>query len=252
MNHFFKGLMLASLAYSCLLSTPVQAQSNKSGSFPSAEKAAQHKDSFVRKVKEKKLVRDPNWYYRYKVDVTKDKELRNEGVDLAAMDTRAGSGSHKENLVYTAVVVQGSVIGKKYDDRKEVYFHSSYDIKVDEVVAGRVTSSVITVRLRSGKVGESFVNSSEEPTLYLGEQVLLYLNPIDADELATAKAAGQWNYVNNAAPSDFSLVEKYYVKADYVFDSDDKRIEKTAKVKSDIKRVSSLLDKEGFDKKAFE
>ena len=252
MNYYHKGLVLASLGY-CLLLTPAAfAQTGTTPAFDSPEKAAKHKADFDKKVKEKKLLRNPDWYYRYKVDVTKEQELQQAGVELTAVDARAGSGTPKENLLYTDVVVRGNVISKKYDDRKDVYYHSLYEIKVEEVLHGKVKTSTIVVRLRSGKSGDGFLTSSEEPTLFLGEQVMLYLNDIDAGELAAAKAKGEWSYVNNAGKDDFNLVEKYYVKADYVFDSDDKRVEKMSKVKDDIKKVSIILDKGNFNKKSFE
>jgi len=197
------------------------------------------------------LLRDPDWYYRYKVDVTKAKALYKEGVDLAILDKRVGLGTYRENLLYTATVVRGSVIGQRFDERKQVYYHSLYEIKVDEVLAGQVTSTVLTVCLRSGKVDGAVLRARDEPTLSIGEQVVLYLNPIDSVELAEAKAQGLWDYENNAKTDDFNLVEKYTVKEGYVFDADG-RVDRTGTVSTNIRRIAAVLDKANFNQKSFD
>jgi hypothetical protein len=235
-----------------LLLGPLTAQAQSSEKLvASLEQVASHKAAFARKVKALQLVRDPAWYYRYKVDVTKAQALYKEGVDLAVLDKRMGPGTYRENLLYTATVVRGSVISQRSDERKEVYYHSMYDIKVAEVLAGQVTSTVLTVCLRSGKVGDAVLRSRQEPTLSVGEQVVLYLNPVDLAELAEAKAQGLWNYENNAQASDFNLVEKYFVKEGYVFDADG-RVDRTGTVSTNIRRITALLDKANFNQKSFE
>ncbi len=244
-----KYLIFSSLL---LVAGPALAQRTSNAAFASPAAAAVHKAAFARKVKAMQLLREPDWYYRYQVDVTKDKALRKEGISLAKLDKQAGSGTYKENLLYTATVVRGKVIGKKDDARKEVYYHSLYDVQVDEVLAGHVTSTVLTVCLRSGKVGEVLVRSSAEPALGVGEQVVLYLNPVDFEELAAAKAQGLWNYENNATPGGFNLVEKYSVKADYVFDTEGNRVASAATVSADIRRIASVLDKANFSRKSFD
>lgn len=184
MTYALNGLVLA--CFSCgLLTAPAWAQTGENLAL-----IAKHKAAFVRQVKARQLLRDPDWYYRYQVDVTKEQQLRKAGLDLAVLDKRAGAGTYQENLLYTTTVVRGSVISQQYDERPEVYFHSRYEVKIAEVLAGHVPSTVLVVRLRGGKVGNAELHTSHEPTLEPGEQVLLYLNPIDAEELASAKAQG--------------------------------------------------------------
>lgn len=242
-----KKLVTALVSYCWLLTVPVWAQNSENSAL-----AAQHKAAFARQVKARQLLRDPDWYYRYQVDVTKETQLRKAGLDLTVLDKRAGSGTYKENLLYATTVVRGSVISQQYDERKEVYFHTLCEVKVDEVLAGHVTTAVLTVRLRSGKVEDVFLRSSHEPTLQPGEQVLLYLNPVDAEELATAKAQGLWNFTNNAGPSDFSLVDKYPIKAGYVFDAENNRLAKVGAVRAAITRLAAVLDRDNFAQKTFE
>ncbi|RZL07569.1 MAG: hypothetical protein EOO62_16875 [Hymenobacter sp.] len=86
----------------------------------------------------------------------------------------------------------------------------------------------------------------------MGEQVILYLNPVDACELAEARAQGLGNFTDNTRAGDFNLVEKYSVQAGYVFDSDNNRLGKTARVTADIGRLAALLDKSNFTKKSFD
>jgi hypothetical protein len=232
------GLLLAGLS------------ANAQATNPPAQDTSR-KNAFARRVKEQGFIRDPAWYYRYKIDVTKAKALYKEGVDLAVLDKRVGPGTYRENLLYTATVVRGSVIRQRYDERKEVYYHSMYYIKVDETLAGQVTATVLTVCLRSGKLGAVTLRSLDEPKLSVGEQVVLYLNPVDLAELAEAKAQGLWNYENNAQASDFNLVEKYSVKEGYVFDTSG-RVDRTGTVSANIRRISALLDKANFSQKSFE
>jgi hypothetical protein len=240
------------MLFACLLLGTLKAQAQSSEKLAaSPEQAASHKAAFARKVKALQLVRDPAWYYRYKVDVTKAKALYKEGIDLAVLDKRVGPGTYRENLLYTATVVRGSVISHRSDERKEVYYHSMYDIKVDEVLAGQVASTVLTVCLRSGKVGDAVLRSRNEPTLSVGEQVMLYLNPIDLAELAEAKAQGLWNYENNVQVSDFNLVEKYSVRKGYIFDADG-RVDRAGTVSANIRRIAGVLDKANFNQKSFE
>jgi len=238
-----KQLLLAGLLLSAL---GVRAQATN----PPAQDTSR-KNAFVRRVKAQGLLRDPAWYYRCKIDVTKAKALYKEGVDLAVLDKRVGPGTYRENLLYAATVVRGSVSRQRYDERKEVYYHSMYDIKVDEVLAGQVKTSVLTVCLRSGKLGDVTLRSLDEPKLSVGEQVILYLNPVDLAELAEAKAQGLWNYEDNAQASDFNLVEKYSVKEGYVFNAEG-RIDRTGTVNTNIRRISALLDKANFSQKSFD
>jgi hypothetical protein len=245
------ALVVACFSCCLLLAITVRAQDNAPSVGTAPEQAANHKAAFARKVKALQLVRDPAWYYRYKVDVTKADALYKEGIDLAVLDKRTGPGTYRENLLYTAVVVRGSVISQRSDERQQVYYHSKYEIKVDEVLAGQVTSTVLTVCLRSGKVGDSTLRSRDEPTLSVGEQVLLYLNPIDLAELAEAKAQGLWKYENNAQASDFNLAEKYSVRKGYVFDASG-RIDRTGTVSTNIRRIAAVLDKESFSQRSFD
>lgn len=246
MAYALNGLVLACLG-GWLANAPAWAQNAENSAL-----VAQHKAAFVRQVKARQLLRDPDWYYRYQVDVTKEQQLRKAGLDLAVLDKRAGPGTYQENLLYTTTVVRGSVISQQYDERPEVYFHSLYEVKVAEVLAGHVTSTVLTVRLRGGRVGDAVLHTSHEPTLQPGEQVLLYLNPIDTEELASAKAQGFWNFTNNASPADFSLVDKYCIKAGYVFDAENNRLAKVAAVQAAITRLVGVLDRDSFAQKTFE
>lgn len=243
MNYLFSALLLVAV--------PAWAQQGEPPAFASPEQAALHKAAFGRKVNALHLTRDPNWYYRYQVDVTKDKALRKAGISLAALDKRAGPGTYQENLLYTATVVSGTIIGQQPDERPQVYYHARYAVKVDEVLAGQVAATVLTVCLRSGKMGEVTLHAAAEPAFDVGERVLLYLNPVDAQELAAAKAQGLWPYENNAQPGDFNLVEKYAVKDSYVFDGAS-RVDKTATVSANIRRIVAVLDKAHFYQKSFD
>jgi len=246
-----KGLTVA-LASILLLSASAWAQSAAVPAFASPEKAAAHKAAFERKVKAMHLLRSPDWYYRWRINVTKERTLYKEGIDLPALDMRAGSGTYRENLLYTDAVIKGTVISKKSDERKEVYYHSLYEIKVDEVLAGQTVPIVITVCLRTGKAGDLSLRMRDEPALNVGEQVLLYLNPVDFAELAAAKAEGSWNYENNAQPGSFNLVEKYLIKDAYVFEADNSRIDRTTTVSTNIRRITALLDKTHFYQQSFD
>ena len=148
-------------------------------------------------------------------------------------------------------MVKGRIISRQDDARRDVYYHSQYQVEVDAVLAGQVPPGVLTVCLRGGAVGDVFLTSSAEPTLALGEQVILYLNPINASELAEAKAQGLWNFTDNTKAGDFNLVEKYPVQANCVFDSNGRRIGKTASVTTNIRRVATVLDKPNFASRSF-
>uniref|UniRef100_UPI00131D1328 hypothetical protein n=1 Tax=Acinetobacter baumannii TaxID=470 RepID=UPI00131D1328 len=110
MKYLFSALLLVAV--------PAWAQRGETPAFASPEQAALHRVAFGRKVNALHLVRDPNWYYRHQVDVTKDKALRKEGISLATLDKRVGPGTYQENLLYTAAVVSGTIIGQQHDARQ--------------------------------------------------------------------------------------------------------------------------------------
>lgn len=250
-NTFPKLVFLATVLCVQALSICANAQVADSSHFANSLLAKKHKELFTKAVTNAGLHKNPNYYYKYRVDVTKSQELKNLGVDLSDMDKRVGLGDYKESLVYADVVVSGVVISKEYDSNPNNYYHSTYMVRVNKVLHGKVKADIIRVKLVSGPVGSKYVNSDDEPSIFLGEQVVLYLNQINFTEILNAKANGRWNHDLNANLTDFDILAKYYVKSSYIFDSDNRKISKASEFEANVKKVSSVLDKENFYTKTF-
>lgn len=251
-----KRSLLFVLLYGALVARPALAQPTTTRTaFASAEAAARHKAAFAAVVRKAGFKRPADgYYYKSRIDVTKEADLRRAGVDLRAMERFIridGPGSFQESSLLADVVVRGTVLSLVTDSSRGVRYHSAYRVRVAETWQGKAAETV-TVRLFSGPFGTSNVYVSESPTLRVGQEAILHLLYVDFAEDEDAKKLGLSPVINNAAPGDFGLLLASTVRGDEVLDHYGQRpVAKLADLRRNLQAIAAILDKEHFYQKAF-
>ena len=194
----------------------------------------------------------PEFFYRNRLDVTKTRKLRRAGVDMLLMDRQIlidGSYPYKEQTLYADVVVRGRVTAEVTDSSHRVYFHTTFKVKVEEVWQGRLAADTITVQQMAGPVGRFRMHIAEGSELHLGEEVILYLSPVDFAAFAEAEKQGLSGGANNAVPGDFYSSKAIPVQKGRIAYGRAK-IE-LAQARRQVKRIAAILDKGHFYQKFF-
>ena len=229
---------------------PLQAQPSAATPFASEAEAARYKAAFVAAARAAGYASRPEFFYRNRLDITKTKALRHIGVDMLAMDRSIlvdGPPDYPTAALYSDVVVHGTVVAQAGDTSRAVYYHSAFRVRVTEAWQGHPTADTVEVQLRSGPLGTFHLYESMAPELEVGQEVVLFLSPVDFAGFAEAEKQGLAPYRNNAAPGSFDLVKAIKVKAGRVFGG---KI-KLARARRYSKRIAAILDKEHFYQKAF-
>lgn len=231
----------------CACFTGAYAQS-KDKHFATEQESVQHKERFAQSYKKTGLNRPAASYYKYRVNATKVNELKAVGIDLKKIDKLVGEiNDFKVQMLYADQIIKGTIVGKEYDSRENVAFHTTYKVRIDEFIDGSITSKFMNLKQFSGPSGKNFVRSSAEPEYFLGEEVILYLNNVDFEDVNETRASlGLGKEIQNASADDFTSLFKISIKNDYAFDAENHRIDKVDVVKSDIKKISKVLDKKSF------
>ena len=252
-----KKRLLRALLFGCLLAArPACAQLPARAAFTSDEAAARHQAAFVAAVRMAGLRRPAeNYYYKYRIDVTKEAALRRAGLDLREMERRIridGPGGFQESSLLADLVVRGTVLSLVTDSSRGVCYHSRYRVRVAETWQGRPADTV-TVRVYSGPLGTlGNVTIAESPHIEVGEEAILHLLYVDFTEDEEAKKRGLSFCANNAAPGDFGLLLASPIRGEWVLDHYGQRpLAKLADLRRDLRRIAAILDKEHFHQKAF-
>jgi hypothetical protein len=189
------------------------------------------------------LRKDISYYTDRKINLDKINEFKKAGVDLQALDKKWGRAfTYKETVLLADVIVEGKVIAKRFNTQKDVVFHSEYDVRVTKALkGGPPAGSVVTIKCRSGMVeGGQYLDQVGEIRLQVGENVLLYLNPVPVHVFEKAKQNGENFGTLNATAAHFEIKDKFILKDAYVFDTDSKKVGKQATVEADILTIHSI------------
>ncbi|GAA4033759.1 hypothetical protein GCM10022409_17580 [Hymenobacter glaciei] len=233
---------------------PASAQLAPRAAFASDEAAARHKAAFVAVVNKAGFKRPADgYYYKNRIDVTKEAALRRVGIDLRAMERSLridGAAPYEESSLFADLVVRGTVLSLVTDSSRGVCYHSRYQIRVTETWQGRPADTV-TVRLVTGPIGESLgITYSGAPRIQVGEDVILHLNYVDFAAYEENRKFG--GCANNAAPGDFMVMLASPVQGKGVLSGYDQRtVTSLADLRRDLQRFAAILDKEHFYQKEF-
>ena len=230
--------------------TPLLAQTAPVGPFRTEAEAARHQAAFLVAARQAGYTLRPAFFYRNRLDVTKTKALRRVGVDMLAMDRSFlidGPPDFPTAPLYSDLAVHGTIIRAPADSSRTAYYHAAFTVRVREVWQGLPAADTVVVRLRSGPLGTGHLSESMAPELELGQEVVLFLSPIDFAGFAEAEKQGLTTYRNNAAPGSFDLVKAINVKDGRVFGG---KI-KLARARKYTQRIAAILDKAHFYQKAF-
>ncbi|MFM7428305.1 MAG: hypothetical protein ACKO1F_00215 [Flammeovirgaceae bacterium] len=207
------------------------------------ESRAVYKKSF----ESMKFIGNSDYFFDRKVNLMKSAEFKTLGIDLNALAKKAGGLSFNENLLMRDLVILGTISGREYDTNPQAYYHTKYTVDIDQVIKGRLSKSRITVVSVSGALGvDSYMNVSGETSLFLGEKVILCLNNVDVKRMKTAKANGTLQKEINIEGTEFDVIDKYPLKAGYVFDVYNKKVGTLNEVKIIAKKIESINDSENF------
>jgi hypothetical protein len=114
-------------------------------------------------------------WYDDKININEQKKFKKLGIDLEAMSSKlAGGFDFRERVLLADAVVEGTVIEKSYDVRKQALFKSSYKINVQEVLAGKNVDKEIIVLRKSGKDSRTS-DEAFSSGLNVGDTFIFYL-----------------------------------------------------------------------------
>ncbi len=243
-------LFLCSLVI--LFSAESLAQGSKGQSKLTDKQQSKHKAEYAAKAKALGMAVQPEYFYKLKIDLNKVDEFKSAGVDLVELGNKAGEFTYKEYTLLSNYVVQGVVVERTYSQDKQNFFHTTYKIKVESALKGNISQEYIYVKTESGLIGEdSYVQSSTEPNIYLGEKVLLMLNRVDVAAVEDAREKGYFDKTLNATSNDFTINGKFTLKQETFFDSHKHFIGRKDEVFSSIAQIKSINKSETFYTKKF-
>lgn len=231
------------------LDTPLLAQTAPARPFRTEVEAVRHQAAFMVAAKQAGYTLRPAFFYRNRLDVTKTKALRRVGVDMLAMDRSFlidGPLDFPTAPLYSDLAVHGTVIRATSDSSRAVFYHSFFTVCVSEVWQGQSLADTVVVRLRSGPVGTMQLHSAMDPELAQGQEVVLFLSPIDSAGVVEDEK-GLFYRKKNTAPGDFALVKAIGVKNGRVFGGK----VPLARARKYSQRIAAILDKAHFYQKVF-
>lgn len=247
-NHLLlaTGLLIAASQASLLAQTvPV-------GPFHTEAEATRHQASFLAAARKQGYTTRPTFFYRNRLDVTKTKALRRQGVDMQRMDHSFlidGSYGYREQTLFADWVVRGIVTEETGDSSRRVCFHTTYKIEVTEVWQGHLAAKTITVKTADGPVGNFRMHVSESPDFHQGQEVVLYLSRFDLAGFAEAEKQGLSSCANNATAEDFQVSKALRVLPNATIAGHAGL--PVAEVRAAVQSISAILDKAHFYQKEF-
>ncbi|MBJ6110503.1 hypothetical protein JAO73_15880 [Hymenobacter sp. BT523] len=245
-------LLLAACLTAAATHVALRAQTAPVGPFRTEAEAARHQAGFLAAAQKQGYTSRPTFFYRNRLDVTKTKALRREGVDLLQMDRRIlidGSYGYREQTLFADWVVRGVVTEEVGDSSHRACFHTTYKIKVMEVWQGQLSSATISVKTANGPVGTLRLHVAESPDFHQGQEVVLYLNRFDLAGFAEAEKQGLSSCASNATAEDFQASKALQVLSDGTVAGHTGL--SVADMRAAVQTIGALLDKEHFYQKAF-
>ena len=247
-------LLLALLFGALLPAWPALAQRPAQAAFATAEAAVRHQAAFAAAVHKAGFKRPVDgYYYKYRIDVTKEADLRRTGIDLRAMERSIridGAAPYEESSLFADLVVRGTVLSLVTDSSRGVCYHSYYKIRVAETWQGRPADTV-AVRLVTGPVGDTpGFTFCEAPHLAVGQEFILHLTYVDF--AAHEEARKFASCANNATSGDFMVMLASPVLGEGVLSTSGQRtITALADLRRNLQAIAAILDKEHFYQKEF-
>jgi hypothetical protein len=210
------------------------------------------KKDYAEKAKSLGILVKPEYFYKYKININKISEFKSIGLDLVELGNKAGELTYKEYSLVSDAIVEGTVVERTYNQNKNAFFHTTYKIRVESVIKGSIVEDYIYIKTESGMVGDdSYVKSSTEPDIFIGEKVLFMLNKVDIESIKSAKEKGHFDKSLNAISNDFTVKGKFTLKEESFFDAHKHYIGKKDKVFSTINKIQSINDEKMFHNKKF-
>ena len=252
-----KPQLLLALLCGCLLAArPARAQLPARAAFASNEAAARHRAAFAAVVRKAGFKRPAEgYYYKYRIDVTKEADLRRAGLDLRELERHIridGAAPYEESSLFADLVVRGTVLSLVTDSSRGVCYHAYYQIRVAETWQGRPANTV-AVRLVTGPIGDTpGITFSGAPHLVVGQEFILHLRYVDFTVDEETQKLGSPFGINNATLGDFLLMLASPVQGEGVLSSHDQRtVTPLADLRRNLRRIAAILDKEHFYQKEF-
>ncbi|OGX82643.1 hypothetical protein BEN47_04525 [Hymenobacter lapidarius] len=180
------------------------AQTATVGPFGTETEAARHQAGFLAAARAAGYTQRPEFLYRYRLDITKTKQLRRAGVDLRQEERQIlidGTPDYPAAALYADLVVHGTVVKQTGDSSRAVFYHSAFEVQVTDTWQGPAATNPVVARLRSGPSEGFYLNVSMGPELKLCQEVVVFLAPIDFAGYAEAEQQGLAMQRNNAAPA---------------------------------------------------
>lgn len=247
-----KVIQLFLCSFVILFSTESFSQASKEQSKLTGKQLSKHKTEYAQKVKSLGMSVKPEHFYKHKIDLNKINEFKSAGIDLVELGNKAGEFTYKEYTLVSNYIVQGVVVERTYNQDKQDFFHTTYKIKVESTLKGAISAEYIYIKTESGLVGDdSYVQSSTEPSIFLGEKVLLMMNKVDVAAIETAKENGYFDKTLNATANDFTINGKFTLKKETFFDSHKHYVGNKDVVFSAISQIQSINDQKTFHTKKF-
>ena len=232
MNYFYKTICY------CLLSLVAT-----SISFSQEEKMGleAYKDTYMKKYRELGFTKNiERYYYKEGINLNKYEALKALGLDLKDFDVQVRRLNYKENALISDVIVTGTIVKRTYNPNQDVYFHSDYEIKVEKVIKGENLPQIIHVKTISGPSGEMFINTSEDPELFIGEKVLLCLDYVSINEMTKVKERNGKQYTINVSKGDLIINEKLSSKSGYLYNIAKDRIGSDKEIIEIMSKITSI------------
>ncbi len=116
--------------------------------------------------------------FDYKVNINKFDKFKSKGVNL----NEIYAPDYKSSVLIADVVVEGEIISKKENPSRDVLFHTTYFVKVKNVLkqVNETLSDTIILKVTYGPVGNSYLPVTSGANKYeVGENVLLYLETME-------------------------------------------------------------------------
>ncbi|MCL7753102.1 hypothetical protein [Polaribacter sp. Z022] len=224
----------------------------------SKKQLSEYKIDYSKKMESLNLKHSANYFFDNNINIYKYNELKSKGVDLVKVD-KSTKKNYKSALLFSNTHIKGTVIKRDYIGDKDSYFHTELSIRIDNPYYGTYLSKgkIIKLKLRSGKIGDKYLKMSNEPDLFLGENVILYLTSIDSEKFKNSlkginkvnehyklKGNKDLNEIflkkSSKTSNSYVIYKKYTVKNNIVFDKNKKRIGNLEDVEKNIKIISKI------------
>ena len=199
--------------------------------------------SYEEAVKKLGLTYPAKHYYKIGVNIYKYQELKEAGLDLKEYDKHGEFFTYQEATVYSDVIITGTIVSTDYDPDSLALFHSFYKVKIESCLKGNILpDSIITICMQSGRFGQrqdQYTRLSNEPELFIGEPVFLFLSHI------TSEKADKLNKSENSKIkiparelySHFQMNAKFSIHSDNLLNYNNVRVADVKEAKKTVKKI---------------